>query len=271
VGAELRYVDLDDDFRIDLDSLDRELERGPKLVAFTHVSNVLGTVNPVAEIARRAHAAGARVLVDASQSVPHLPVDVQALGADFVAFTGHKMLGPTGIGALWARRALLEAMPPFMGGGDMIRSVTFERSQWNEVPWKFEAGTMPIAEVIGLGAAVDWLERVGMDAIWEHDRALVAYALPRIAAVPGVRVIGPAADRRGALVAFTLDGIHAHDVATVLDADGVAVRAGHHCAMPLHQRLGLAATARASFHCYTTEDDVDALVRGLHRAREVFG
>jgi cysteine desulfurase/selenocysteine lyase len=210
------------------------------------------------------------VLVDASQSVPHLPVDVKQLGADFVAFTGHKMLGPTGIGVLWARREILEAMPPFLGGGEMIREVKLSGSKWNELPWKFEAGTMPIAEAIGLGAAVDYLNALGMDAVFAHDRELVEYALPRLAEIPGVRLLGPPADRRGGVVAFTLEGVHPHDVATVLDQDGVAVRAGHHCAMPLHEALGIPASARASFHCYSLPEDVDALVQGLHRTRRVF-
>ncbi len=270
-GVELRYVPVTDQGFLDLDAMDRLLADGRvKLVGTTHISNVLGTVNPISEIAARAHAAGAVIVVDAAQSVPHLPMDVRALGADFVAFTGHKMLGPTGIGALWARRALLEAMPPFMGGGEMIREVTLAGSQWNEVPWKFEAGTMPIAEAIGLGAAVDFLESLGMDAIWAHDRDLVAYAMARLAEVPELRILGPGPDQRGAAVAFTLGTIHAHDVATVLDASNVAVRAGHHCAMPLHTRLGIPASARASFHCYSTRADVDALIAGLERARKVF-
>jgi cysteine desulfurase/selenocysteine lyase len=196
---------------------------------------------------------------------------VQALGADFVAFTGHKMLGPTGIGALYGRRALLEAMPPFLGGGEMIREVKLSGSQWNELPWKFEAGTMAIAEAIGLGAAVAYLENLGMEAVFAHDRALATYALQRLSEVPDLRVLGPPADRRGGVVAFTLGAIHPHDVATVLDDDGIAVRAGHHCAMPLHEKLGVPSSARASFHCYSVPEDVDALVRGLHRARKVFG
>jgi cysteine desulfurase / selenocysteine lyase len=211
------------------------------------------------------------VLVDASQSVPHMPVDVKALGCDFLALTGHKMLGPTGIGALWGRRALLEAMPPFLGGGEMIREVKLEGSKWNELPWKFEAGTMAIAEAVGLGAAVAFCEELGMDAIFEHDRALAAYALERMREVPGMRILGPPAERRGGVVAFELGDIHPHDVATVLDHDGIAVRAGHHCAMPLHDRLGVPASARASFHCYSVPEDVDALVAGLHHARKVFG
>ena len=270
-GVQLRFVPVTDDGELNLDAYRRLLADGrAKLVGVAHISNVLGTVNPVAEIARIARDAGARVLVDASQSVPHMPVDLRALDADFVAFTGHKMLGPTAIGALWAKRELLDAMPPFLGGGEMIREVKLTGSKWNDVPWKFEAGTMPIAEAVGLGAAVDWLECVGMDAVWAHDQEIVAHAYKRIAEVPDVRILGPGPARRGALVAFTLGDIHAHDVATVLDAHGIAVRAGHHCAMPVHERFGVAATVRASFHCYTTHDEIEALVHGLSRAREVF-
>ena len=269
---EIRYIPVTPEGTLDLSVLPALLADGRvKLVGVVHVSNVLGTINPVAEIAKQAHAAGARVLVDASQSVPHFRVDVHALGADFVAFTGHKMLGPTGIGALWGRRELLEAMPPFLGGGEMIREVQLTGSKWNELPWKFEAGTMPIAEAVGLGAAVDYLNALGMDAVFAHDRELTEYTLPRLAEIPGVRLLGPALEKRGGVVAFTLDGIHAHDVATVLDADGVAVRAGHHCAMPLHEALGVPASVRASFHAYSLPEEVDALIQGVRRAREVFG
>jgi cysteine desulfurase/selenocysteine lyase len=270
-GIELRFIPVTPEGELDLSVLPGLLADGRvKLVGVVHVSNVLGTINPVDEIARQAHRAGAKVLVDASQSVPHFPVDVRALGADFVAFTGHKMLGPTGIGALWARREILEAMPPFLGGGEMIREVHLSGSKWNDLPWKFEAGTMPIAEAIGLGAAVDYLGGLGMDAVFAHDRELVEYALPRLAAIPGVRLLGPPLARRGGVIAFTLEGIHPHDVATVLDQSGVAVRAGHHCAMPLHEALGIPASARASFHCYSLPEEVDALVQGLHRTRQVF-
>jgi cysteine desulfurase/selenocysteine lyase len=241
-----------------------------KLVSVAHISNVLGTVNPVAEIARQARAAGAVTVVDASQSAPHCPLDVKALGADFVAFTSHKMLGPTGIGALWGRRELLEAMPPFLGGGEMIREVHLTRSEWNELPWKFEAGTMAIAEAIGFGAAVDYLEALGMNAVFAHDRELAAYSLERLAEVPGLTILGPPAEKRGGLVAFAMEGIHPHDIAMVLDAEGVAVRAGHHCAMPLHEALGVPASARASFHCYSLPEDVDAMILGLHRVRRMF-
>ena len=270
-GIELRFIPVTSGGELELDALPGLLADGrAKLVSVVHISNVLGTVNPVAEIARQVHAAGAVLVVDASQSVPHCPVDVRALGADFVAFTSHKMLGPTGIGALWARREHLEAMPPFLGGGEMIREVKLTGSKWNDVPWKFEAGTMAIAEAVGLGAAVDYLESLGMEAVFAHDRELAAYAMARLGEVPDLVLLGPPAEKRGGVVAFTLADIHPHDVATVLDGDGVAVRAGHHCAMPLHEKLGIPASARASFHCYSLPEDVDALVAGLHKARKVF-
>jgi cysteine desulfurase/selenocysteine lyase len=271
-GIELRFIPVTDSGELELEALPGLLADGRvRLVGVVHISNVLGTVNPVEEIARQARAAGALTLVDASQSVPHMPVDVKALGCDFLALTGHKMLGPTGIGALWGRRELLEAMPPFLGGGEMIREVKLEGSKWNELPWKFEAGTMAIAEAVGLRAAVAFNEELGMEAVFEHDRELARYALERMREVPDLRVLGPAAERRGGVVAFELGTIHPHDVATVLDHRGVAVRAGHHCAMPLHDRLGVHASARASFHCYSVPEDVDALVEGLHHARKVFG
>jgi cysteine desulfurase/selenocysteine lyase len=270
-GVELRFIPITPQGELDLSAFPGLLRDGrAKLVGVVHISNVLGTINPIAEIARQAHEAGAVLLVDGSQSVPHTKVDVQSLGADFFAFTGHKMLGPTGIGVLWGRRKLLEAMPPFLGGGEMIREVKLTGSKWNDLPWKFEAGTMPIAEVVGLGAAVDYLERLGMDAVFAHDRELAGYAMERLVEVPDLKILGPPADRRGGVVAFAVGDIHPHDIATVLDSDGVAVRAGHHCAMPLHERLGVPASARASFHCYSLEEEIDALVRGLHRARKVF-
>ncbi len=269
--VELRYVPVTGAGELDLEALPRLLADGKvKLMGVVHISNVLGTINPIADIARAAHDAGALVLVDASQSVPHCPVDVRALGADFVAFTSHKMLGPTGIGALWARRELLEAMPPFLGGGEMIREVKLSGSKWNELPWKFEAGTMAIAEAVGLGAAVDYLQGLGMENVFAHDRELAQLTYERLAAIPEIEILGPPADRRGGVVAFTLADIHPHDVATVLDAEGVCVRAGHHCAMPLHEALGIPASARASFHCYSVPDEIDALVKGLHRALKVF-
>lgn len=270
IGVELDYVPVTDDGLLDLDAYARLLTREPKLVAFTHMSNVLGTINPVESLAAQAHAGGAKVLVDGAQSVPHLPVDVQALGADFLAFSAHKMCGPTGMGVLWARQDLLEAMPVFMGGGDMIRKVTLAGFKPNELPYKFEAGTPAIAEAVGLGAAVDYLTGLGMPAVAAHERELIAYALERLEEIPGVRVYGPSADRKGGVAAFTLEGVHPHDIAQVLDRDGVAVRAGHHCAQPLHERFDLAATARASFYLYNTREDVDRLVVSLYRVKQLF-
>ncbi|HLM50286.1 MAG TPA: SufS family cysteine desulfurase [Solirubrobacteraceae bacterium] len=271
-GAELRYLRVDDEGRLSLAQLDEELASGRvRLAAFAHISNVLGTINPVAEMAARVRAAAAISVVDGSQGVPQLPVDVRAIGADFYAWTGHKALGPTGIGVLHGRRELLEAMSPFLGGGDMIRTVEFERSTWNELPWKFEAGTSMIAEGVGLGAAVDYLRDLGMPAVREHERELTGYALDRLAEVDGVRVLGPpAADDRGGVISFEVDGMHPHDVAELLNRDRVCVRAGHHCAQPLMRRLGVPATARASFAPYTVASDVDAFVESLARARAVF-
>jgi len=268
---ELRFIPLTGSGELELSELPRLLADGKvKLASFVHVSNVLGTVNPVTEIARVAREHGVTVVVDASQSAAHMPLDVRALGADFVACTSHKMLGPTGIGVLWGRRELLEAMPPFLGGGEMIRTVSLTESTWNELPWKFEAGTMAIAEAVGLGAAVQWLQRVGMDRVFAHDRELAAYAMSRLAEIDGVRLLGPPAERRGGVVAFTVDGVHPHDVAMVLDRDGVCVRAGHHCAMPLHEALGIPASVRASFHCYSLREDVDTMVEGLRGVRKLF-
>ena len=272
-GATLDWVTVDDDGRLRLEELDAKLARGDvKLVAVAHVSNVVGTINPVAEIARRAHAAGAVVVVDGSQAVPQIPVDLAAIDADFYAWTGHKTYGPTGIGVLHGRRALLDAMPPFITGGHMIASVSLEKgTRWAETPAKFEAGTSAIAETIGLGAAVDFLSRIGMDAVREHESDLVGYALERLLAVPGLQVQGPreVADR-GALVSFTLDGVHPHDVAEILGAQGVCIRAGHHCAQPLMKRYGVGATSRASFAVHNTREDVDRLIVALDRVREVF-
>jgi cysteine desulfurase / selenocysteine lyase len=271
-GAELRFIPITGTGELDLGALPALLADGKaKLVSVVHISNVLGTINPIAQIATLAHQAGALAMMDASQSVPHCPVDVRALGVDFAAFTSHKMLGPTGIGCLFGRRELLEAMPPFLGGGEMIREVKLTSSKWNDLPWKFEAGTMAIAEAVGLGAAVDYLRGVGLEAVFAHDRELAAYTLERLQEVPEVRVIGPPASRRAGVVAFTLADIHPHDVATVLDDDGVCVRAGHHCCMPLHEKLGVPATVRASFHCYSQPEEVDAMITGLHRALKVFG
>ncbi len=271
IGFELRVVPVTDDGYLDMEAFDRLLDERVKLVAVTHMSNVLGTINPIAELARKAHAVGALVLVDGAQSVPHMPVDVQALDIDFLAFSAHKMAGPTGIGALWARRDLLEAMPPYMGGGDMIALVTLERSTWADLPYKFEAGTPAIAEAVGFGAAVDFLSALGMENIRAHEIEITEYALEALSEVPGLRLLGPrkAADK-GGVAAFVLDGVHPHDIASILDAEGVAVRAGHHCAQPLMQRYNVPATTRASFYVYTTREEIDRLVEALHVVRKVF-
>jgi cysteine desulfurase / selenocysteine lyase len=272
-GAQLRYLEVDEPGELSLAQLDEELARGDvKVLAFAHVSNVLGTINPVAEMTARARAAGAVTVVDGAQAVPQLPVDVTALGADFYAWTGHKALGPTGIGVLHGDRGLLEEMEPFLTGGDMIASVDFQSASWNELPYKFEAGTPPIAEAVGLGAAVEYLEGLGMERVRAHEQALTAYMLERLAQVPGLRVVGPpAAERRGGLASFTIEGIHPHDVAELCDRAGVCIRAGHHCAQPLMRCLGVGATARASVGVYNDQADVDALVDALQSGREVFG
>jgi cysteine desulfurase / selenocysteine lyase len=271
-GAELRYLDVSDEGTLSLDQLDSELSGGRvRLVGFAHISNVLGTLNPVVEMAARARAAGAVSLVDGSQGVPQLPVDASALGADFYVWTGHKALGPTGIGVLHGRRELLERMRPFLGGGDMIRTVDFQSSTWNDLPWKFEAGTSMVAEGVGLGAAVDYLSELGMANVRAHERELTRYALERLAEVDGLRVIGPAsAEARGGVISFELQGVHPHDVADLVNRENVCVRAGHHCAMPLMRRLGVPATARASFGPYNTREDVDALIAALAKVRDVF-
>jgi cysteine desulfurase/selenocysteine lyase len=270
-GAELAYVGIDDEGLLIEEELDALLARGPKLVAVAHVSNVLGTVNPIADIVSRAHAAGAVVLVDGAQAAPHLPLDVRALGADFYAWTAHKAYGPTGIGVLHGRRELLEAMPPFLGGGHMIAKVEKLESRYAEPPTKFEAGTSPIAEAVGFGAAIDYLERFGMAEVWEHSRDVVGYAVDRLREVDGLEIHGPSdLARRGSVVSFALDGIHPHDVAEILGREGVCVRAGHHCAQVLMQRLGVAATTRASFAVHSTHDDVDRLIAGLAKVQEIF-
>jgi len=271
-GATLRYLSVSETGELSLDELDAVLGEGRvKLVGVAHVSNVLGTINPVAEIAARARAVGALTLVDGSQAVPQMPVDLSELGADFYAWTGHKALGPTGVGVLHARRELLEEMPPFLGGGDMISSVSFEGSSWNELPFKFEAGTSPVAEGIGLGAAIDYLDAIGMERIRAHERDVTAYALERVAEVEGLRAFGPPdPERRGGVVSFAIDGIHPHDLAELCDRQAVCIRAGHHCAQPLMRRMDVPATARASFHVYNAREDVDRLVDALRGAREVF-
>ena len=270
--ADLEFVPIDDEGRLLQATYEALLRTKPRLVAFTHVSNGLGTINPVREMVEAAHAAGAMVLVDGAQAVPHLPVDVQALRCDFYVFSGHKTLGPTGSGALWARRELLESMPPFMAGGEMIREVHLRRTEFNDVPWKFEAGTPDIAAAIGLGAAVEYLEGIGMAAVREHERELVAYALDLLPQeVPDLKLYGPLSpDERGGVVTFNLPAVHAHDVATLLDREAIAVRAGHHCTQPLHERLGEAATARASFNVYSDHEDVERLASALARVQRIF-
>jgi len=272
MDGDLEFVPITDDGLLRLDVFEVLLRLRPKLVAFTHVSNTLGTINPVREMVDLAHGAGALVLIDGAQAVPHVPVDVQALGADFYVFSGHKMLAPMGSGALWARRELLEAMPPFLAGGEMIREVHLRRSEWNEVPWKFEAGTPAVADAIGMGVAADYLTALGMDNVRVHERGLVAYALdvlPR--ELPSLALYGPLdPDLRGGVVPFNVPEVHPHDVAQVLDRFGICVRAGHHCTMPLHERLDLAASVRASFNVYSTREDIDALVAGLHEVERLF-
>jgi cysteine desulfurase/selenocysteine lyase len=271
-GAVIKRVELNPDGTLHLDDLDKLITDRTKLVAVTQQSNVLGTINPVRQIADAAHQKGAVVLVDGAQSVPHMPVDVQAMACDFFAFSGHKMCGPTGSGVLYGKRALLEAMPPFMGGGEMIREVWFDHVKYNDLPYKFEAGTPNIAESIGLGVAVDYLTGIGLDKIRQHEKGIAQYALDRLGEFPEITVYGPkGVEKRGGLVAFTLGDVHAHDIATFADQDGVAIRAGHHCAMPLHKKLGLAATARASFYLYNTRDEVDVFIEMLHKAKKFFG
>jgi cysteine desulfurase/selenocysteine lyase len=270
IGFEVDYVRVADDGTLILDELPKKLTPRTKLFCFTAMSNVVGTVNPVKELTAAAHKVGALVLVDGAQSVPHMPVNVQELDIDFMAFSSHKMLGPTGIGALWGRRELLNAMPPFMGGGDMIREVHLGGFKPSELPWKFEAGTPAIAQAIGLGAAVDYLTEVGMEAIHQAERELTAYAMQRLPEVKGLKILGPKADRRGGLVAFTLEAAHPHDIAAVLDNLGIAIRAGHHCAQPLHERYRIPASARASFYLYNTKEEVDLLVKGLGKVVEMF-
>jgi cysteine desulfurase / selenocysteine lyase len=270
-GARVRAVPVTGDHLLDLDALDNLLGGRTRMVAVSAMSNMLGTLNPVAAVAERAHAAGALVLADAAQAVPHAGARLDELGVDFLAFTGHKMLGPMGVGVLAAREEVLQGMEPFLGGGEMIRDVTIEGSTWNDIPWRFEAGTPNVAEAVGLGAAVDYLRALGMDRVRAAEADLTAYALKRLGEVQGLRVYGPAeVEHRGGVVSFTLGSIHPHDVAQVLDEEGIAVRAGHHCTMPLHRRLGVQATTRASFSVYSTADEVDALVAGLEKAARFF-
>jgi len=270
-GIRLEFIRVTDDGLLDLDVYAKLLNEKPKLVSVTQFSNVLGTINPIKQIAKLAHEAGALILVDGAQSVPHMPVSVKDLDIDFLAFSAHKMLGPTGIGALWAREELLKAMPPFLGGGDMIKKVYLRSFTANDIPHKFEAGTPSIAEAIGFGAAVDYLNKVGMDAVADHEKAMTTYAVEKLQQIPGLHLLGPAADKRGGVTAFELDGVHPHDVAQILDGDGIAVRAGHHCAMPLHDRYNLPATTRASYYLYNTTKEIDQLVESLYKVKKVFG
>ena len=269
-GLRLEFIPVTDDGLLNISEYERLLQEDPKFVAFTHMSNVLGTINPAKEMIAKAHNAGARVLLDAAQSVPHLPVDVQDLDVDFLAFSAHKMAGPTGIGALYGKQALLEDMPPFMGGGDMIKQVKLRSFTPNEIPYKFEAGTPAIAEGIGFGAAVDYLTKIGMDSIQQHEQEIISYTLDRLAEIPQLQVLGPKASQKGGVAAFVMDGIHPHDVAQILDQSGIAIRAGHHCAMPLHEQFHLPASSRSSFYLYNTMDEVDKLVEGIWKVKKLF-
>jgi cysteine desulfurase/selenocysteine lyase len=271
MDLRLEFIPVTPDGLLDLEVFEELLKLKPRLVGFTHMSNVLGTINPAKAIIQLAHQAGALTVVDGAQSVPHLPVNVRDLDVDFLAFSGHKMCGPSGIGVLYGRKEILESMPPFMGGGDMIKRVELRSFVTNEIPYKFEAGTPAIAEAIGLGSAVKYLESIGMENILGHEHEIVSYALDRLEDVPGVSVYGPEADRKGAVLAFTIKGIHPHDISQILDGDGIAIRAGHHCAMPLHERFNLPATARASFYLYNTREEVDLLVSSLYSVLEIFG
>jgi cysteine desulfurase/selenocysteine lyase len=270
LGLHLEFIPVTGDGLLDLDVFDNLLQKNPKLVAFTHMSNVLGTINPAKELIRRAHQVGAIVLVDGAQSIPHFKVNVQELGMDFLAFSGHKMCGPTGVGVLFGRKDLLESMPPFLGGGDMIKRVQLRSFVPNELPYKFEAGTPAIAEAVGLGAAVDYLSKIGMEAIADHERQLVTYALQRLIEIPGVTVLGSGENQRGGVTSFTLAGIHPHDISQILDSYGIAIRAGHHCAMPLHDKFHISASARASYYLYNTTSEIDRLVDAIYKVKDMF-
>lgn len=269
-SLRLEFIPVTPDGHLDLDTYTRLLELQPRLVSFSHMSNVLGTINPAVQMIKMAHDVGAVTVVDGAQSVPHFRVDVQELQADFLAFSAHKMLGPTGIGVLYGRKDLLESMPPFLGGGDMIKRVHLRTFSPNEIPHKFEAGTPAIAEAVGFGAAVDYLARIGLDQIAQHEHEVVEYAMDRLEEIPGVMVFGPPAGERGGVVSFTLKGVHPHDISQILDSDGIAIRAGHHCAMPLHEKLNLPATARASFYLYNTLEEVDQLAESLYKVKKIF-
>ncbi len=270
-GAVIDYIPFDEEGLLVEEEIDRLLNLGPKIVSITHASNVLGTINNVKEIVEKAHRVGALTVVDAAQSVPHMPVDVKEIGCDFLAFSGHKALGPFGVGVLYGKRDLLEEMNPFLGGGDMISKVWLGGAEWNDLPWKFEAGTSSVADVIGLGAAIDYLKSIGMDKVRAHEVKLTSYALKRLSEVPDMKIYGPRElEKRCAVISFNLHTIHPHDLATILDEEGIAIRAGHHCAQPLVTKLGVTATARASFYIYNSESDIDALVEGLYKARRIF-
>lgn len=268
-NVKIHYWPILSDGTLDINQLSNLLTEKTKLVSLTHASNVLGTINPVKEIIKKAHEAGAVVILDAAQSTPHFPVDVQDLDCDFLAFSGHKMIAPTGIGALYGKQELLDKMPPFMGGGDMISDVTFEGSTWHELPWKFEAGTPSIAEGIGFGVAIDYLNNIGMDKIWQHEKQLTEYAMNQILEIPGIKIYGTSKNRTG-VISFSLDNVHPHDIATFLDQYGVAIRAGHHCAHPLMKLLGVPATARASFYFYNNKEDIDQFINALNKTRKFF-
>jgi cysteine desulfurase/selenocysteine lyase len=270
-GLRLEFISVTQDGLLDRESYRSLLAQTPKLVSFAHMSNVLGTINPASELINMAHAVGAITVLDAAQSVPHFKVDVQTLDVDFMAFSAHKMCGPTGVGVLYGKLSLLEAMPPFLGGGDMIKEVKLREFRPNELPYKFEAGTPAIAEAVGFGSAIDYLSAIGMDEISSYEHEITEYALERLEEITGVKLLGPSAENKGGVVSFTFDGIHPHDVAQILDRDGIAVRAGHHCAMPLHQKFGIPASTRASFYLYSTKAEVDALVEGLYKVKKVFG
>ena len=268
-GLTLNFIKIDEEGKLDDESIKKNITKKTKIVSLTHVSNVLGTINPIKEIARIAHEVGSLIVVDGAQSTPHMPVDVKKLDADFYAFSGHKMLGPTGVGVLYGKKELLENMQPFLYGGEMIREVRFDDTKFNELPWKFEAGTPNIAEGIGLGVAIDYLKKIGMEKIHQRDKELVNYAIKRLKEIDNVTIYGP--KERGAVIAFNVDKVHAHDVSQILDSEGVAIRAGHHCAMPLHSILGINSTARASFYLYNTEEEVDVFINAIHKAKKVFG
>jgi len=273
-GAQLKFIPLDTSYRLSLDTLDQLITPKTKLLALTHMSNVLGTINPVADIIVKARSLNDKIiiLVDGAQSVPHFPVDVRQLGADFYAFSSHKMLGPTGVGVLYGQEKILSAMPPFLAGGDMISEVTYQEAKWNELPWKFEAGTPNAAGVIGFGAAINYLNNIGMPTVAQYESMLTDAALVALSTIKGLRILGPGKNQdRGGVISFTVDGVHPHDLASILDEQGIAVRAGHHCAMPLHQKLGVEATSRVSFYVYNTLEDVNALQRGIIKAQEIFG